>query len=850
LEAAILNVNDLLQSLGKIIGWPENYLNGAKFDEITTRIQGLIENPRKSQAWNAFNQVRVQACKGLANELINSAMEGQIDFTDLTSVFQRSFYQKWLALVLQARKSLLEFNTLLHEQRITEFKELDQRILTENKNRLIRKVRDDIQKKLQEGPAVQAMSVLRREMARQRGLSPLRRTLKHAGPAIRAIKPCFMMSPLTVAQHLDSSQPGFDLVIFDEASQLPAEDAVGAISRAKQLVVVGDPKQLPPTNFFGVMNGQISAVFGEDGLPLYEDGESILEELMAAGLPTSRLKWHYRSAHESLIQFSNANFYDSELYTFPSVDFVGEELGVSFEYIENGVYEGKGLNLLEARRVVDAVEKHARQSPNLSLGVGTFNMRQQLAIQDEIESRRRLNPQLDAFCNQNNDEAFFVKNLENIQGDERDVIFISVTYGKSLDGNLRYNFGPINGENGWRRLNVLASRARRRMKVFSSIRAEDISLVGLTSVGAGLLRRFLAYAESGKLDQNEISQSAETESPFEFEVYMELTRRGVKVTPQVGVTGYRIDLGILDDNHPGRYICGIECDGVSYHASETARDRDRLRQQVLENRGWTIYRIWSTDWFKDRTGQITRIMELIENAREKAKSDETNRLSAKLSEAELSTNLVSKTLDDVSQASFGIDQGSEVGEESNPIGYVRPIALNYEFAKNNYIPTSNILNSSSETLVQAINTIVKKESPIHVDVLVDRVVEFWDTKAGRKIVEHIKLEISVAIRKKLVIKKGYFLYANQDTVPVRSRNGLKFAPEHISHEEYREALLLVLRTGFVFPRKKLTSEVRSILGFGRTTSTMDELINRAIDDLISNGVAGDASNGVALRSSN
>lgn len=821
-------------------------MNDANYEDIRARISDLIERLRDAHQWTTFKSVYDQASKSLAGEMIRLAMDGQVSFHELASAFQRSFYQKWLDTVMQARKPLLEFNTLLHEQRVTEFKDLDRSILAENRNRLIRKVRDDVQKRLQEPTAVQSMPFLRREIARQRGLSPLRRTLKMAGPAIRAIKPCFMMSPLTVAQHLDSSQLSFDLVIFDEASQVPPEDAIGAISRGKQLVVVGDPKQLPPTNFFGVMNGQISTAVGEDGLPIYEDGESILEEMMAAGLATSRLKWHYRSAHESLIHFSNVSFYDSDLYTFPSVEFANDELGISFEYVENGLYEGKGLNLVEARQVVDAVEKHVRISSQLSLGIGTFNLRQQIAIQDEIENRRRLNPELDAFCSQNQDEPFFVKNLENIQGDERDVIFISVTYGKGSDGRLRYNFGPINGENGWRRLNVLASRARRRMKVFSSIRAEDISLVNLTSVGARLLRSFLAYSESKQIDQVEISLAADTESPFEQDVYTELTRRGISVVPQVGVAGYRIDFGVLDDNAPGRYICGIECDGVTYHASETARDRDRLRQQVLEDRGWLIYRIWSTDWFKDRSGQVTRILELIQQARAKAKSQSTLTSSYPNNNGS-SFNYAWGLLDESEQSHVESHSNENSVNGFDSIGYVRPKVPKYKLVKSVPILGYSILGMPIESLAQAVVAVIKAEEPIHFDNVIERIIELWSTKAGKRIVQHVTEACSFAVRKKMTTKKGDFFYISTNTVAVRSRNGLKFSPEHISPEEYREAVRLVLQTGYAFPRKKLADEVRTILGFGRTTTVLEDLIGRAIDDLLSSGIAGDASTGIALR---
>lgn len=848
LEIAVKNINELLGSLGKFIGWAEGYLIGEKFEEIEVRIRLLIENLHQAHQWIAFLTIREQALRGISEELVKLAMNGQYSFSNLPEVFQRGFYQKWLSTALQARPPLIEFNTLFHEQRVAEFKEVDRNILIENRDRLIRKVRDDVQKRLQEPQAIQSMAFLRREIAKQRGLSPLRRTINMAGNAIRAIKPCFMMSPLTVAQLLDSSQPDFDLVIFDEASQLPAEDAIGAIVRGKQLVVVGDPKQLPPTNFFGVMNGQVSGSVGEDGLPIYEDGESVLEELMAAGFATSRLKWHYRSAHESLIHFSNVSFYDGDLYTFPSVEYNSEELGVTFEYVENGLYEGKGLNLNEARKVVDAIERHAKLFPKLSLGVGTFNVRQQLAIQDEIENRRRLNPELEAFCSGTTNEPFFVKNLENIQGDERDVIMISVTYGKGNDGRLRYNFGPINGENGWRRLNVLASRAKRHMKVFSSIRADDISLVGLTSEGALLLRNFLDYAENRRIDQTRISHASATESPFEHEVYMELTRRGIKVVPQVGVAGYRVDLGIVDDDFPGRYICGIECDGFTYHASETARDRDRLRQQVLEDRGWIIYRIWSTDWFKDRQGQISRVLDLIQKAREKNRSVIEERIQS-ISNNKDARKSIQDVIDDISSEHTRLDfEDISNNINENVVDYVRPVVPPYTFAIDK--PFSRklpLLETSNRQLTQTIVDIVSVEGPIHIDDLVERVVEFWNTKAGRRIVEKIKDTCINAWHSKKIIKKNDFLLIHQAKVLVRSRLGIKSDPERIFHKEYREAVLLVLNTGYTFSRKKLTDEVRGILGFGRTTAILEDLIGQAIDELLKSGVAGDASSGITLR---
>jgi very-short-patch-repair endonuclease len=756
---------------------------------------------------------------------------------------------KWLSEVVRERPPLLKFHAITHEQRVAEFQRLDKAILAENRATLIGQLRDRVQNSVQADPALSQMPLLQREIAKQRAHAPLRRTMRSSGDAIVAIKPCLMMSPLTVAQLLDGSKPTFDMVIFDEASQLPGEDAVGAIIRGKQLVVVGDPKQLPPTNFFAVTTGTVNAAVDEDGQPLVEDAESILEEYMGAGVPMSRLKWHYRSAHESLIRFSNVEFYESDLYTFPSIDTGNTSRGLQFEFV-NGVYEGKGLNMIEARRVVDEVIEFAKQqlaaeaegARSLSLGVGTFNMRQQLAIQDELELRRRNDPSVEAFFDRGRFEPFFVKNLENIQGDERDVIFISVTYAKGADGRLRYNFGPINGENGWRRLNVLTTRARQRMKVFSSMRGDEISAAGTTSRGAQLLREFLRFAERGVLESESASASADTESPFEQEVYRELTNRGYRVTPQVGSAGYRIDLGVHDEELPGRFICGIECDGVAYHSCETARDRDRLRQEVLEARGWTIHRVWSTDWFKDRSGQIDRLIRLIEESRSRARQEEAEDKRAR-EEVKRQRELEEAARQEEEKARAIAD----AERQTKP--YVRPTGAPYVMASGeNQYAGSDILFAPESQLAQAITTIVETEGPIHEADLLSRVAGMWGTRAGARIAGRIRGAARTAEQSGLIRRRGDFFWNRGGSCTVRSRGGTRIPGDRIAPEEYETAVLQVLEGGHGFTEVQLVNEVRSVLGYSRTGAALEEGINNAIESLLFRKMIGKGSVGIQRRS--
>ena len=843
LEKETSEIKSLLDEFCQLVRLTGNYFNGWTLTEIQARIGELVDQPSLAPRWAAFEAARQRVEQSVTGEILPLAMNEQIAFTDLGAAFKRAFYQKWLAQVVNERPQLRSFHTLTHEQRIKEFQELDARVLRENRAALVGTMRERLQNKLREAEISEAMKFLRRELARQRGLAPLRVTMKQSLRAIRAIKPCFMMSPQTVAQLLDEEKAKFDLVVFDEASQLPTEEAAGAILRGKQLVVVGDPKQLPPTNFFAVQSGTVNAPLGEDGLPLYEDSQSVLEEVMGAGVPQSRLKWHYRSAHESLITFSNVHFYDADLYTFPSVETDSLESGLQFEYVEDGIYEGKGLNLTEARKVADAVVQHIKTKPDLSLGVGTFNLRQQLAIQDELEVRRREDSSIEAFFDKSKTEPFFVKNLENIQGDERDVIFLSVTYAKAADGKMRYNLGPLNGENGWRRLNVLTTRARQLMRVFSSIHSDEINPAATTSNGARLLKDFLTYAEHKRLDSPLISALSETESPFEREVLQELTKRDLNVVPQVGVCGYRIDLGVLDVESPGRFVCGIECDGVAYHSSQTARDRDRLRQQVLEGRGWEIHRVWSTDWFKDRKGQIERLLNLIEQSKQAAKK-EYEETKERLEQEKLETKKqIDDFLGDISDNKF--NESFDILEKKT---YLRPAATTYQSANDHPVYIGQqLVDAPTATIAQAILSVIETEAPLHLKDLTTRVAAMWGQRTGNNIVARIA-QIASALQehKKLEIR-GEFLYQPNAKFLVRSRKATNIPAERIAPEEVQEAILQVLRAGQGFTRQELVNEARGVFGFSRTGPALQQVIDSAIEKLLAKGLIGEGSLGIAIK---
>ena len=495
------------------------------------------------------------------------------------------------------------------------------------------------------------MCLLQKEFSKKRRHVPVRQLMNRAGNAVRALKPVLMMSPMSVAQFLEPEKHHFNVIIMDEASQIQPHDALGAIARADQMIVVGDSKQLPPTTFFQTEMDNPDDEQGEESIFDETDASSsILDMCDAIQMPSAHLKWHYRSEHESLIAFSNSLWYDNELIIFPSPGTDTAKLGIVFHYVDEATY-AVGKNEKEADYVARHIIAHVKRFPELSLGVGTFNLKQRDIIEDMLDRLAREDSvaelALEEFRKNHKDlEPLFIKNLENLQGDERDVIFISCTFGPDKDtGQVFQRFGPINGPNGPRRLNVLFTRAKKRMEVISSMKHEDI-ITGPGFEGRIALKQFLKYAESGILTDPGDKTGRGPDSDFEVAVAKVINNIGFQTELQVGVSGYFIDIGVYHPNRPGEFILGVECDGAMYHSSKSARDRDRLREEVLVRRGWNIHRIWSTDWFKCRPDEVERLKnrlhELIESDKHKVvrveeplplsqavSSSETKRLSDK-----------------------------------------------------------------------------------------------------------------------------------------------------------------------------------------------------------------------------
>ena len=450
------------------------------------------------------------------------------------------------------------------------------------------------------------VATLRSEASKSRRILPFRVLFNRIPNLITQLKPCLMMSPLSVSTYLRGTNIIFDTVIFDEASQVKPENAIGAIFRAKQFIVTGDKEQLPPTNFFQNVEDD------ENNLEENYDSSSFdsILDVSSSFISPIKLRWHYRSKFEELIRPSNKEIY-KDLITFPSTTKPNIFEGIKFTYVNGLYYERK--NELEAEKVIETLSNIIETyGTKKSVGVVTFNNEQQQLIEKKINHFRRHHSQYEMFFTNNEQEPFFVKNIETVQGDERDIIIISIGYGPDGKGKISMNFGPLNQANGYRRLNVAVTRAKSCLVLVTSIRGTDIDLNRTESRGARFLKHYLDYAEFGEDDKVDSENDlAVFDSPFEEDVYNELVNMGYEVRKQVGCSGYRIDLAVVNPNNPGNYLLGIECDGATYHSSQSVRDRDRLRQQVLEERNWIIYRIWSTDWIKNRKSQIEKLEKYI-----------------------------------------------------------------------------------------------------------------------------------------------------------------------------------------------------------------------------------------------
>jgi hypothetical protein len=587
--------------------------DGVLRGDAISMVERLNSERERLPAWISVCRGYSRCRRAGVSDFAMAGIENQLPGNDYAAVYRMTLLERIAEKELLVSKIGFDFTTAEMEDTRRSFQSIDRTCMSAVPEEIARKVS---QRRPPDGNGrgrvgeFTELALILHEIAKKTRHCRIRDLMTRAGTAVQTLKPCFLMSPLSLSRYIPSDQVKFDLVIMDEASQIKPEDAIGAILRAQQLVVVGDPKQLPPTSFFDRTDEELE----DDEATQFDNAESVLEVAMKSFQPYRRLRWHYRSQHESLIHFSNHRFYDSDLIVFPSAKGISRGLGVKHHFVENATCT-KGANVREAEAVVSKIVEHARIAPTESLGVAAFNQRQAELIQDL----------LDKACDQDRsvaeavgalrelDDDLFVKNLESIQGDERDVMFISYTYGPDpTTGRVFQRFGPINSEMGWRRLNVMVTRARKRMEIFSSLQPGDIHTGPDKSRGVNSYKEFLEYAVTGRMIEAGSESGREPGSPFEESVAQVVSGFGLEPVFQIGVAGYFIDIGVRRPGEKGDFILGIECDGATYHSSRSARDRDRLREEVIQQRGWTLHRIWSTEWFLNQRQEEIRLQRVLE----------------------------------------------------------------------------------------------------------------------------------------------------------------------------------------------------------------------------------------------
>ncbi|WP_371186027.1 DUF4011 domain-containing anti-phage protein Hhe [Thalassotalea maritima] len=593
-----------------IQAWQQHHVD---LPSLLQRNQRALLQPRWLGPWLDFLRLKESLHAHGLDRLLKACDQGDITLAHLVPLYLYSIYDTLAHDIMLNTPELAQFSGAEHNAIIKQFCDIDDRLKPLQQQKVAYQIAENGIRATHTGIATgkvanySEMGLINHEINKKTRHVPIRQLLKRAGKSLLALKPCFMMGPHSVAKYLRPGDIEFDIIVMDEASQIKPEDALGTIARGKQVVVVGDPKQLPPTSFFD------RAIDNDDDeLTAIELSESILD----VSLPmfyARRLRWHYRSRHESLIAFSNQQFYDDNLVVFPSPASNSDEFGVKFTYIKNGRFV-KQKNIEEAKVIAHAVRNHLLHHANESLGVVAMSVKQQEQIDNAIEALAKSDEQFAnaLVTNEQSEEPLFVKNLENVQGDERDVIYISFTYGPAEVGasTMAQRFGPINSSTGGRRLNVLFTRSKKRMHAFSSMTANHVVVKDSSSQGVRALQQFLQFAQSGQLATKAINTSDST-SDFTSALSTTLKGNGFNCTANVGVAGYFINVAVQASNQPGHYLMGVETDGKAYYDAKSARDRDRLLPAAPRRLGWHLTRIWSPDWYKNPQAQINPIVETL-----------------------------------------------------------------------------------------------------------------------------------------------------------------------------------------------------------------------------------------------
>jgi len=810
------------------------------------RIEGCLNNLAGLEEWIDF-RIAKENCEaeGLGS-VIHTSLEENIDKHLLLDAFYKRFYRLWLDAALPSYPAVNRFRRRNHEETISKFTELDKTQMEIAKLRLKERLISRLPDINKITYAQDEISILKRELSKQKRIIPLRKLFANIPTLLPRLKPCFLMSPLSVSMFLQSDEYNFDMIIFDEASQICTENAVGSIIRSKQVIIAGDNKQLPPTNFFNASStGEDFDTEDDDEKEDDHVYDSILDEALTV-LPVRSLKWHYRSKHEHLIAFSNCKIYNNSLITFPSSIEKAPDIGVEYTYVEDGIYDrsGKRDNPTEAKKVAELVFNHIKNFPNRTLGVIAFSSSQQQAIESALQRMRLENQIFETFFDEEKDEPFFIKNLENVQGDERDTIIFSIGYARDPGGKMYLNFGPVSRDGGYRRLNVAITRAKYNLKLVGSIRPTDISL-DTNAEGVKLLRSYIDFAISGPsvLEYGSSSNIINLESPFEESVYDFLVSEGYNIETQVGCSGYRIDLAVKHPTLDGRYVLGIECDGATYHSSRTARERDRLRQSILEEIGWKIYRVWSTDWIKDQKTESDRLKKAVEKAiaqysepffeatsKDAVLVADINHKSASIPDTLPIKSLIQPSTESPIKSSVNSSNGVSSSSNYNENEDYADSRFSYYVETN--LTGMKCSDSDISTVCDVVEHIIHTESPIHFEFLCKRIAPLFGNKV---VTSKIRTKVTESLEMLSEIEQiDKFLFATDfnQIKPRIAKYGEPSRPiAYVSSQELMQAMIIVMSQNSDLNRDQIYLLISEAYQFNQS-STVRKILDSSYDLLL------------------
>lgn len=776
------------------------YLKTSWFTDMEFKIKSWINNIENLKAWSVCLGLQDEASENGLDLIVKALQQGSISSNDMLPAFE-------CACLYACANDTIETVPKLHTFHGAQFDEMIEQFIKTDVSYRELAIHETIARLSAKIPGINTaaansseIGILQKAIRSNGRMLSIRKLFDSIPELLRRLCPCMLMSPISVAQYIDPDYPKFDLVIFDEASQLPTCEAVGAIARGNHVVVVGDPKQLPPTSFFHANRLE------EDNFEL-EDLDSVLDDCLALNMPQEHLLWHYRSRHESLIAYSNMQYYGNKLYTFPSPnDLVSE---VRFIPID-GFYDRSNSkqNRAEAEAIITEITRRLKD-PELqkeSIGVVTFSLVQQSLIEDLLEEAFQKEPELD-LINQNAYEPIFIKNLENVQGDERDVILFSIGYGPDKDGKVTLNFGPLNREGGWRRLNVAISRARKHMLIFSTLRPEQIDLSRTLSDGVAGLRGFLEYAAKGKqVLTTPYCTVLDASGSVEERIAKSIESLGFHTKCNIGCSEYKVDIGVIDPDDSDRFILGILCDGKNYQKAGTARDRNLLQPDILKSLGWNLHRVWILDWIDAPDLELKKIKTIVEDLK----------------------NIQHSTIQQISKSI------SHEMFEKETLDFAHAGAIPYVvfITKDNCKAEEINLPASRKRLEHQLSEIIEKEGPISYNILLKRILSIWNVSRSSSKIEQTLCELlesglyqktgkddSIFYWDKIRNPKAYRSYRIPTTQEEDRRNLEDIAPQEIAN-----AVCDILAEQIGMTQEDLIRETAKLFGFSRIGSIMEQVI--------------------------